>query len=729
MNLEVKLMDKRFGKLKQRINSKDGTITRVPGKFQGYETSEEEPMEQPIRHDLYGFVNHPQLQQGNPMNGWLIEDEEEVERNEIVTQVTNNVNNANNGNGGNGGGGNRNDGNNGCTFKAFQSCNPNEYDGKGGAIVNLLVGYIQARGCEATMAMTWNDFKALMVEEFCPSNEMEKLENEFWNHKMVGANHAAYTDRFHKLVKLVPHLVTPELSRIKSKIVEESGKLGGSWKDNKKGKMGTDHFRNTCLKMNRAPRQAGNQLASEGSRNNQSNGNQVRGRAFNVNVNAMEAVQDPNVVTGTFSLNDHFVTVLFDSGADFSFISTEFAPLLNVRPSIVNPSYVIEVADGHGSFDVIVGMDWLSQHKAVIVCHEKVVEIPMEDGRILRVHGEWAVGITKALKSAKEDEPKLSDISVVHEFEDVFPEDLSRLPPQRQVEFRIDLFADLARQGFTPVILHGGAPLLFCPEEECFAMIGGTFMDMLSNRMGIHVDPSKIEAVKNWKTLTIPYEIQSFLGLAGYYRRFIANFSKIVKPLTSLTQKNQNIRCAPFEALHGRKCRSPVLWAEIGESSLMDTEMLQEMTDKVVSYRLRLPEELSGVHDTFHVSNLKKCLADASLHVPLDEIKVNKTLRFVEEPIEIIYREVKRSRFWTNSGTLWIINFKAFVGLFWEAKHQVLTTAFIGINCCLERESSHGIYGFDWYKRDRLNTVSFMRILRLREVARMTASLHWSFRS
>ncbi|GJX42830.1 putative reverse transcriptase domain-containing protein [Tanacetum coccineum] len=60
------------------------------------------------------------------------------------------------------------------------------------------------------------------------------------------------------------------------------------------------------------------------------------------------------------------------------------------------------------------------------------------------------------------------------------------------------------------------------------------------------------------------------------------------------------------------------------------------------AYRLRLPEELSGVHDTFHVSNLKKCLADASLHVPLDEIKVDKTLRSVEEPIEIMDREVKR---------------------------------------------------------------------------------------
>ncbi|GJX60305.1 hypothetical protein Tco_0291695, partial [Tanacetum coccineum] len=62
----------------------------------------------------------------------------------------------------------------------------------------------------------------------------------------------------------------------------------------------------------------------------------------------------------------------------------------------------------------------------------------------------------------------------------------------------------------------------------------------------------------------------------------------------------------------------------------------------LVAYRLRLPEELNSVHDTFHVSNLKKCLADANLHVPLDEIKVDKTLHFVEEPVEIMDREIKR---------------------------------------------------------------------------------------
>ncbi|GJU44247.1 putative reverse transcriptase domain-containing protein [Tanacetum coccineum] len=222
-----------------------------------------------------------------------------------------------------------------------------------------------------------------------------------------------------------------------------------------------DHFRNNCPKRYQGSGQPSNQLDLKGNRNNRSNGNQVRGSAFNVNVNAMEAVQDPNVVTSTFSFNDHFVIVLFDSGADFSFISIEFAPLLNVKPSIANPDYVIEVADGHGSFDVIVGIDWLSQHKAMIVCHKKVVKTPVEDGRTLRVHGERIVGIAKALKSVKEDEPKLGDISIVRDFEDVLPEDLTGLPPQRQVEFRIDLVL-----GATPI---AKSPYRLAPLEMQWA--------------------------------------------------------------------------------------------------------------------------------------------------------------------------------------------------------------------------------------------------------------------
>ncbi|GJV80540.1 putative reverse transcriptase domain-containing protein [Tanacetum coccineum] len=84
------------------------------------------------------------------------------------------------------------------------------------------------------------------------------------------------------------------------------------------------------------------------------------------------------------------------------------------------------------------------------------------------------------------------------------------------------------------------------------------------------------------------------------------------------------------------------------------------LKDRSVAYRLRLSEELSGVHDTFHVSNLKKCLADASLHVPLDEIKVDKTLCFVEEPVEIMDREIKSLKR-SKISLVKFIEFKLFV--------------------------------------------------------------------
>ncbi|GJT62196.1 putative reverse transcriptase domain-containing protein [Tanacetum coccineum] len=246
-----------------------------------------------------------------------------------------------------------------------------------------------------------------------------------------------------------------------------------------------NHLRNVCPKLNRESGQSGNQLALGWRRNERGGGNQVRGRAYNASMNAAEAAKDSSVVTGTFSLNDHFATVLFDSGADFSFISTKFAPILNMNP-VSNPVIVIEIADGkkvkvdriirgcklelgsslftidliplgHGSFDVIVGMDWLSHNKAMIVCHKKVVEIPLVDGEILRVHGERVEESTKALKNAKVDEPKISDISVVREFVEVFPDDLKGLPPQRQVEFRIELIP-----GATPV---AKSPYRLTPSE------------------------------------------------------------------------------------------------------------------------------------------------------------------------------------------------------------------------------------------------------------------------
>ncbi|GJR79593.1 putative reverse transcriptase domain-containing protein [Tanacetum coccineum] len=520
----------------------------------------------------------------------------------------------------------------------------------------------------------------------------------------------------------------------KRKKVEETSKQGGSWKDNKKEKVGKGFVaiappRNVnvgtypkfakCFTYH--PESGPCRLCF----NCQKPGHFTRDcRASVKQVAPISAVRmennqrDPNIVTGTFSLNDHFATVLFDSGADFSFISTKFAPLLNVKPSIISPGYVIEVANGkkeevdrvirdcklelgnslftidliplgHGSFDVIMSMDWLSKNKAEIVCREKVVRIPLEGGEILRVQGERTLRGTKTLMSTKADEPELSDIPIVRDFIDVFLEDLSRLPPQRQVEFRIDLFPRAmpvvkSPYQLAPSKIHSlwGAPVLFVKKkdgslrmcidyhelnkltvknryplpriDDLFDQLQGAhyfskidlrsgyhqlivheddipktafrtryghfeftvmpfgltnvptvFMDLMNRVCKPYLDKFvivfiddiliylktkedhevhlklvlemlkkeklyakfskvKIEAVKNWKAPTTRSEIRSIFGLARYYQRFIANFSKIAKPFTSLTQKNKKYEWGAeqeeaFQTLKDNLCNAPIL--------------------------------------------------------------------------------------------------------------------------------------------------------------------------
>ncbi|GJT94751.1 putative reverse transcriptase domain-containing protein [Tanacetum coccineum] len=621
-----------------------------------------------------------------------------------------------------------------------------------------------------------------------------------------------------------------------------------------------------------------------------------------------------------------------------------------------------------GSFDVIIGMDWLAYHRALIDCYEKIIRIPLLNGKILEVQGERPEKDLRSLACIKADEKNLDDIRVVHNFPEVYPDDLLGLPLVQEIEFRIDLilgaspvvrspyrlafagkcacasqdrssfgysveslrwliyeetfrtryghfeftvmpfgmtnapaiFMDLMNRVCKPyldkfVIVFIDDILIYSKSEEEHEVHLKTILDLLKtemlyakfskcefwlkevqflghvvNRDGIHVDPSKVESVKNWKTPESPTEIRSFLGLAGYYRRnelymrqrrwiellivdyeckikyhpckanvvadalsrkerlkprrmfstcskikantkkpsgflqqpeipewkwekltmdFItklpksssgydtiwvivdrltksAHFlpiredyktEKLAKiyvneivarhgvpvsiisdrdgrftshlwqalqealgtrldmstayhpqtdgqsertiqtledmlracvmdfggswdthlPLIEFSYNNSyhtSIKCAPFEALYGRKCRSPVIWTEVGESQLIGPEIVQETTEKIVSpwkgvvrfgkkgklapryvgpfeiiervgpvaYRLKLPQELSCVHDTFHVSNLKKCLAEPDVQVPLDEIEIDENLRFVEEPLEIVERDVKK---------------------------------------------------------------------------------------
>ncbi|GJV04356.1 putative reverse transcriptase domain-containing protein [Tanacetum coccineum] len=234
-----------------------------------------------------------------------------------------------------------------------------------------------------------------------------------------------------------------------------------------------------------------------------------------------EARQDPNIVMGTFTLNNHFATTLFNSGADYSFVSTTFIPLLGLEPNNLGFRYEIEIASGqlveinkvikgckleieghvfdidlipfwHGSFDVIIGMDWLSNYKAKIFCHEKVVRIPLPDGKVLRVLGERPEEKARLLMSAKASDKKQEDIVVVRDFLEVFSDDLSGLPPIREIKFRIELIPgatsiakspyrlapseleELSRQlkelqdkGFIrPSLSPWGAPILFVKKND-----------------------------------------------------------------------------------------------------------------------------------------------------------------------------------------------------------------------------------------------------------------------
>ncbi|GJV98568.1 putative reverse transcriptase domain-containing protein [Tanacetum coccineum] len=304
-------------------------------------------------------------------------------------------------------------------------------------------------------------------------------------------------------------------------------------------------------------------------------GNQARGRAFMLG--AEEARQDLNIVTGTFPLKNHFATTLFDSGADYRFVSTTFIPLLGIEPSELCFRYEIEIASGqlveinkvikwckleiegrvfdidlipfgNGSFDVIIGMDWLSNHKAKIIYHEKVVRIPLLDGKVLIVLGERPKEKAILLMSAKASDKKQEEIIVVRDFLEVFLDDLLGLPPLREIEFRIELIPGALREV--------------------------QFLGHVINGNGIHVDPNKIEVVKNWKALRTLSEVREFLGLAGYYRRFIENFSKIAKSLTILTRKCKTFdwdeeQELAFQTLKDKLCNAPVLALPDGPEDFM----------------------------------------------------------------------------------------------------------------------------------------------------------------
>nr|GEV83767.1 putative reverse transcriptase domain-containing protein [Tanacetum cinerariifolium] len=613
---------------------------------------------------------------------------------------------------------------------------------------------------EVAVSMSWNDFKCMMIEEFCPSHEMKKLETKLWNHAMVRAGHAVYTDRSHELVRLVPHIVTPKSTMIernesiekvrKKGNVGESSKDKSGWNDNKRTRTG-NVFATTIN-----PEETVNQVITNNEGHGRGNQeNQARGMAFMLR--AEEARQDPNIVT--------------DSGQLVKIDKVIKSCKLEIEGHVFD---IDLISFGHGSFDVILGMDWLSNHKAAIICHEKVAS-----------------------------NKKQEEIVVVRDFPEVFLGDLSGLPPVWEIEFRIELILgatpiekspyrlatskleELSRQlkelqekGFIrPSSLPWGAPVLFVKKmdgsfrmcidyrelnklsiknryplpktDDLFDQLQGSQffskIDLRSRYHQLRVDEDDILKT-TFRTRGSYRTIKVSLGTAqeGETANVVANAlsrkerlnhkrvramnmtlhssikDKILTAQKEAVDKSVGLQKALDEMIEQRSDGTLYyldrIWvplngdAEVGECQLIGPELVQKTTEKIsqikdrlkkgvvrfrkkgklaprfvrpfeiiekvghVAYRLDLPEELNDVHDTFHMSNLKKCLADPTLQVPLDEIRVDAKLNFVEEPVEILDREFKK----LNQSRISIVNVrwnsKRGTEFTWEREYQMKLT-------------------------------------------------------
>nr|GEX07747.1 hypothetical protein [Tanacetum cinerariifolium] len=357
--------------------------------------------------------------------------------------------NEGNRNGGNGGnrngrnGGNR-DGENG--ENGNENRNRNHGMNYGGFMPDSALTWLNSHkrtiGVDAAYAIKWDGLMKLMTKVYCPRNEIKKMETELWNLTVKGNDLTAYTQRFQELILLCTRMVPNEEDRVERFIrglpdnihgnmisanparLQDAIRIANQLMDKKLqvkcnnckkvGNLTRDcttavapntqrapvgnqqgivcyecgrpgHFRKDCPKLR--DRNRGNQTRNRigNKTGNQTGGNEATATAYAIGGGGTNL--DSNVVTGTFLLNNCYASMLFDLGADRSFVSSTFIALLDVAPSTLDTSYAIELADGRisetnivlrgctlgllghpfdidlmpvelGSFNVIIGMDW-----------------------------------------------------------------------------------------------------------------------------------------------------------------------------------------------------------------------------------------------------------------------------------------------------------------------------------------------------------------------------------
>nr|GEU86790.1 hypothetical protein [Tanacetum cinerariifolium] len=476
-------------------------------------------------------------------------------------------------------------------------------------------------------------------EEFYPSHEMQKMETDLWNLVMVGAGHAAYTDRFHELARFVPHSVTLESRKIERYVyglasqicgmvaatkpktmqkavliscalIDEAVRNGLIKKVEKRGNVGnleriimvgmiikglglemlllqpqtldcivvprivnptnvrnptptrgachecgsTDHLKLACPRLNRAQGLGGNRpnqiVVNNRGQGHENQGNQVRGIEpselgfrYEIEIASRQLVEIDKVIKGCkLEIEGH----VFD------------IELIPIR---------------HGSFDVIIGMDWFSNHKAKIICYQKVMRIPLLDGKVLRVLGERPKEKARLLKSAKASDKKQEEIVMIELIPRAKPiakspyrlvpselEELSRQLKELQDKVFMDLMNRVCRPYLDKfVIMFIDDILIYSKTREEHVEYLRLVLELLMKEK-LYAKFSKCEF---WLK-EVQFLKHVINGLAGYYRRFIENFFKIAKSLTILTQKCKTFDWGEehelaFQTLMDKLCNALVL--------------------------------------------------------------------------------------------------------------------------------------------------------------------------
>nr|GEU29001.1 putative reverse transcriptase domain-containing protein [Tanacetum cinerariifolium] len=351
---------------------------------------------------------------------------------------------------------------------------------------------------------TYGTLNKKMTDKYSPKGEIKKLEIKQWNLGVKGNDVAAYTQRFQELALMCTKFLANETKKVdkyisglpdniyenvmsaRPKTLDETIELANNLMDqklytyverqNENKRKADDALRNNQQQPHKKQNVARAYTAGPGEKKNRGNGNGngiAQGRAYALG--GRDASPDSNVITGTFLINNCYAKILFDTGIDRSFVSTTFSALIDITPTTLENHYDVELADGKiigvniivrgctlnfmnhpfnidlmpvplGSFDVIIGLDWLTKYHGVIICDEKSIRVSFR--REMDVMSFWhTLPRRKPKTSRRRSDLKMCRLSET--FLKLF-EDLPGVPPTRQVEFQIDLVPGAAPVAWAP---------------------------------------------------------------------------------------------------------------------------------------------------------------------------------------------------------------------------------------------------------------------------------------